>query len=309
MVRTRNYWVLVPAAIGVLVFGLFAVLAVATQLFEAESAREVKQLFAAGANAPGGVVRAEELERLPPPVRHWLNASGAVGRERARTVRLMQQGQMRTGRDAPWAQVEAKQYFAVQPPGFVWLVDTMLNGLPVSGRDHFLDGRGHMLITVASLVKVVNAKDEAIDQGAMLRYLGEIIWFPSAALQPYIHWEPIDSDSARATMTQGAVTASAVFRFDREGRPTGISAQRYFYRETGSTMESWEITCDAWKEVRGIVMPTHGDARWKLADGDLSYYGWEILDVEVNNPALYVPGELPNPDRAPPTGPVAAVPR
>jgi hypothetical protein len=58
--------------------------------------------------------------------------------------------------------------------------------------------------------------------------------------------------------------------------------------------------------VRGITMPTGGDAVWKLADGDLGYYRWEILDVEVNNPTLYVPGDLPHPDRAPPLPPVVS---
>jgi hypothetical protein len=26
---------------------------------------------------------------------------------------------------------------------------------------------------------------------------------------------------------------------------------------------------------------------WKLAGGDFDYYRWEILDVEINRPALY----------------------
>jgi hypothetical protein len=79
MNRKRNWWLLIPAAIGFLVFGAVAVLAIATQRFEARSDGEVRGLFAAAEGAPGGVVRAEELEGLPAPVQHWLNASGAVG--------------------------------------------------------------------------------------------------------------------------------------------------------------------------------------------------------------------------------------
>lgn len=305
MVRRRKVSVLIPAALGVVVFLTFAALAVAAQVFEAASEREVRSLFAKAAPGPAEVLRADEVEHLPPPVRHWLIASGAVGREKARTVRLMQAGELRTGRDAPWARVEAKQYFSVPAPGFVWLVSTTLNGLPVMGRDHYLDGRGQMLITLAALAPVVKAQGPALDQGAMLRFLGEIVWFPSAAVQPWLRWEPVDSDSARATMSHAGVTASGVFHFDREGRSTGMNADRYFYRPEGSTLEKWEVVSTEWKSIRGIVMPTRGDARWKLSDGDLSYYRWEILDVEVNNPALYVPGELPQPDRAPPLPPVA----
>jgi hypothetical protein len=39
--------------------------------------------------------------------------------------------------------------------------------------------------------------------------------------------------------------------------------------------------------VRGVEMPVSGNAVWKLPGGDFDYYRWEILDVEVNQPALY----------------------
>lgn len=289
----RRWPRLIPALLAVAVFVVVAVLAVATRIFDNASERQARTMFAAAADAPAGVLTMVDLEGLPAPVQHWIIASGAVGKERARQVRLLQRGQMRTGLDAPWAEVQAKQYFTIQPPGFVWTVNTSMKGLPVAGRDHYLDGHGHMLITVGSLVKVVNAKDAAIDQGAMLRYLGEIIWFPSAAVEPYIRWEAIDADSARATMTWGDYTVTGVFRFDREGRNVGMTAQRYYYRPEGSTLEQWEVTSDEWKTIRGIRMPTRGDAHWKLKEGDLSYYRWEILDVEPNRPELYVPGEGP----------------
>jgi hypothetical protein len=52
----------------------------------------------------------------------------------------------------------------------------------------------------------------------MLRFLGEIVWFPSAALSPILTWEAIDGTSARATMRHGGLVESAVFAFSDEGR-------------------------------------------------------------------------------------------
>ena len=40
-------------------------------------------------------------------------------------------------------------------------------------------------------------------------------------------------------------------------------------------------------------MPVRGNAVWKLAAGDFDYYRWEILDVEVNHPALYADEPAP----------------
>ena len=34
-------------------------------------------------------------------------------------------------------------------------------------------------------------------------------------------------------------------------------------------------------------MPAAGNAIWKLAAGDLDYFRWEVVDVEVNHPTLY----------------------
>jgi hypothetical protein len=305
IVKTRRWPMWIPAILGVLVFMVIAVLAVGAKAFEAQSEREVQKLFGVAAKMRGETLTAMEVEDLPPPVRRWLEASGAVGREKARTVRLMQRGLMRTAIDAPWSEAAAVQYFSVPKPGFVWLVSLRMKGLPIAGRDHYLDGKGRMLITAAAVVRIIDAHDEAIAQGAMLRYLGEIIWFPSAAVAPYIAWEAIDDFSARATMTDGGRSAQAVFHFDEQNRVLSMEAERFYFRDTGSTKERWQVVCDQWSNVRGITMPTHGDARWKLREGELSYYRWEILDVEPNNPELYVPGDAPHPERAPLPSPIA----
>ncbi len=53
----------------------------------------------------------------------------------------------------------------------------------------FKDGKGSMIIKVLSLINVVNdSNNEKINQGTLQRYLGEITWFPTAAVSPYIKW-------------------------------------------------------------------------------------------------------------------------
>ena len=195
---------------------------------------------------------------------------------------------MRIGPDKPWMPVVAEQYFSIDPPGFVWSVKTKMMGvLPIAGRDSYVDGHGHMLIKLASLLSVADGRGPAIDQGAMLRFLGEIVWFPSAALSDYLSWEAVDQHSVRATMRYGGVTASAVFAFDERGRFANLTADRYMSAGGGARLENWAIPATEWRTVRGIEMPVRGNAIWKLAAGDFDYYRWEILDVEVDNPALY----------------------
>jgi hypothetical protein len=263
------------------------ILAATTARFEHHSAALRARLLSHVPPAPA-LVTAAELAPLPPPVRRWLESSGVVGREWAHVVWLRQRGQLRTGADQPWMPAEAQQVFSVDDPAFVWTVSVTMNGLPVSGRDSYQDGRGHMLITVAGLVPVVDARGPQIDQGTLLRFLGEIIWFPSAALAPYLSWEGIDEHHAQATMRWRGVEASGLFTFDEQGRPANVTARRYKSDGAAASLERWEAPSLAWERRSGVLMPVRGTATWKLASGDLEYYRWEIPEVRYNRAALEV---------------------
>jgi Family of unknown function (DUF6544) len=292
----------VRIVVGLLVVAALAaaLIAGATRRFQRRIDREAQTLLAAARGSTGGVVEAKDLEKLPPPVRRWLEVSGVVGRPRASTARLKQRGEMRTAADKPWMPVVAEQYYSVDPPGFVWRVDArMMRVLPLAGRDRYADGHGDFVIKAASLFTVAHGVGPEIDQATLLRYLGEIVWFPSAALSRYITWEAIDERSARATISHAGVTASAVFEFDERGRLVRQTADRYMSAGGASRLEKWVIPVTEWRTIRGVELPVRGNAVWKLAGGDFDYFQWEIVDVEVNHPALYAdepaPPEEPGP--------------
>jgi hypothetical protein len=305
--QQRAWWM--PAAVGVvlsqalivlhwpdawagtaanLLVAVAVIVAVSTARFERRIDGEAEALLASPIAAAPSLVRPHEVAPLPAPVRRWLERSGVVGRERAHTVRLRQRGGIRTARDRAFMPAEAEQYFTVDPPGFVWRVHArMMRVLPIVGRDRYADGRGHMLIKVASLVPVADGTGPEIDQGSLLRYLAEIIWFPSAALSRSITWEPDDDSSATATITSGGITATARFTFDDQGRGAGMTARRHIAGDQGGTLRTWTGSNSEWRVIRGVEIPVRGVVSWKMDEGDFDYYRWEILDVEVNRPALY----------------------
>jgi hypothetical protein len=264
-----------------------AVAAAAAQArFDRETDRVVRSLLSRAPAAAGATVRPEELAPLPAPVRRWLVASGVVGRPRARTVHLRQRGELRTAPGQAWMPAEAEQVFTADEPGFVWRVKVrMMRVLPVAGRDWYLDGRGRMLIELFSAIPLVDASDEKIDQGALLRFLGETVWFPSAALSRYVSWEPIDDTSARATVTWGGASASAVFSFDERGRFRELNARRWMGSGQQATLERWFIPATDWREMDGVVVPVKGEVFWKLKEGDFGYYRWEITALQQDPPA------------------------
>ncbi|MES1204710.1 MAG: DUF6544 family protein [Pseudomonadota bacterium] len=277
------------AKVGTIANVLLAIpvlVAAATGHFHGQTAASVDRLRATVPEIQGAVVTAVELQRFPPPVRRWLAASGIVGRGRAKRVRLRQEGLLRTSPEGSWMPAQARQEFTVDEPAFVWAVDvTMGHVLPVVGRDSYLGGHGRMLIKAAGLVTVVDGQGAKIDQGTMLRYLGEIVWFPSAALAPYIRWEAIDDARATATMTHAGSSVSAVFTFDEQGRMVRLTAKRYSGAGNDAVLENWEVPAHKWGRLDGILIPVEGSVVWKRAAGDFDYFRWRITELEIEPPA------------------------
>lgn len=234
------------------------------------------------------LVTQDMLTGLPTPVQQWLMASGVAGKECVHTVRLRQRALMRTSLTGAWMPTEAVQYYGVDVPGFVWDANVMMMGfLPLIGHDFYAEGKGRMLIKAFSVVSVVDAADAKINLGAMLRYLSEMCFFPSAMLSPYITWQAIDDSHAQATMTDKGLTATAVFSFDDQHRLTSCTAKRYFGGGKDGKLETWYIPIRAWKRMDGILIPVKGDVIWKLPAGDFNYFQWEITDIDYNKPILY----------------------
>ncbi len=266
------------------------VVRIAMARFYRRSAAVARSLLARAPTAAPDVLVAADVASLPTPVRRWVESSGAVGQPRARTVRVRQHGEMRTSPGGGFMRTGAEQYFTVDEPGFVWSADvTMMGVVPVLARDSYVEGRGRMFIQAAGLVTVADGTGEKFDQGTLLRFLGEIVWFPSAAVAPYIRWEPLDDHRATATMSYRGVTASAIFTFDDHDRVVRIAARRSY---DGGPLEHWVIPVTEWGERGGITMPTKGSVTWKLAAGDFEYFRWEIDEVEVNVRALWGEGPL-----------------
>ena len=249
---------------------------------------EVNLLFN-GAKKDTSIVTKEMLTGFPVTVQAWLMNSGVVGRKRVETVRLKQKGSMRSkpGEDN-WSSMSAEQYFTIGEPSFIWKANMeMMPGISIQARDKYADGKGEMKIKFLSLIPIANRSGSQIDQGTLQRWLAEICWFPTAALSPYIKWEPIDDESARATMTYRGVTGSAIFHFDAKGDITACTADRFMSSGSKMSLEKWEVKTIEYRELNGIRIPVKSEATWKLKTGNFTWLKVEVTEIEYNEPRLY----------------------
>jgi hypothetical protein len=271
-----------PALAGVAVLaGIGAELA-GHRAFTRLVRRDVQALLARASPGRAGVVTEEMLTDLPEPVRRYLRYTGVVGRPFAGTIRLRQEGKMRPGPGQPWMPLEAEEHYSLQPPGFVWDGTLRLGPVAVArARDMYAEGTGRMLVKVASLCPVVDASGTQTDQAAMMRYLSEMIWFPSAFLAGNISFQAVDDSSARVTLTDHGRTATATLFFDKQGRLTEFVAKRHRTADS-SDPETWSTPITGYGEFEGLRLPARGKAIYKLPGGDLEYIDVTITDLHYN---------------------------
>jgi hypothetical protein len=242
---------------------------------------DVQALLRQASTGDARTVTEEMLTGLPAPVRRYLTWTGIIGKPLIHTVYLRQHGTIRLGKGQLWLPLDAEEYYAVQPPGFVWDARLRLGPLPVGrARDMYQRGRGNMLIKAASLITVANASGEAMDQGSMLRYLNEMMWFPTALLGDNVSFQAVDDTSARVALTDHGRTATATLRFDEEGRLTEFVAKRSAMAAGGSQLATWSVPITEYGEVEGLRLPVRVKAVWKLADGDLDYIDVRITQLQ-----------------------------
>lgn len=244
--------------------------------------REVSYLVSAS-SGDRFVITEKEVSPFPDVVQRWLRNSHIIGQPMPTSVHIIQKGSMRTAPDSQWMPFDAEQHLTINPPGFVWKATIHANKfIDIAGRDKYENGKGYMLIKAASLIPIANISGEEIDQGTMIRYMAEMIWFPQAAVSGYLHWEEIDSTHALVTMNYGDVSASGIFTFNNSGLPIGFKAERY--KEFGGkfSKETWSVAVTGYRYFNGIPVSHSSEVTWMLKEGDFTWLKLNIVEVQIN---------------------------
>ena len=230
------------------------------------------------------LVTAEMLEGLPEPVRRYLEYTGVVGQPWIETVCLKQRGRFRLGLERPWMPMSAEEWYSTDPPSLTWKARFKVAGLPLlRARDRYEGGHGHMYGKLAGLITVFDARGEELDQATMIRYLNEIMWFPTAFLGEYITWQEVDDQSAEVTFRDGGKSVSGRMFFDEVGRLTNFRTMRYREMEGEYSLDPWSTPMSGYGVLGGLNLPLRGQAVWNLEAGDLVYADLEVTEVVYNS--------------------------
>jgi hypothetical protein len=282
-------WILVTVIVSLLIlFLLLAISRIGRIMFEKDGQETAASLLRSADGKDIKTIQEDDIKDLPYAVQNWLRNSNVIGKQQIRTVRLKQEGRMRIKKDGPWMPSRADQYFTVDKPGFVWIADVkMASYFQLSGLDTFKNGKGKMDIKLLSVLPVVDSDGPEINSGSMMRYLAEMMWFPSAALSPYIKWEEVDKNTAMATLEYKGIRVSGTFYFNEKGDITRFLGKRYKDVNGKYILSDWGGENKEYKEFAGIRIPSKSVVIWYEEDNNFEWFECEIKDIEFNEWSLY----------------------
>jgi hypothetical protein len=214
-----------------------------------------------------------QIDGLPGPVASYFRSALRPGQPMIRSARLRQVGEFLAAEgDDGWRPFEATEFFTADPPAFVWDARiTMMPLFDVRVRDQYREGRGEMEARLAAVVPVMRAESTPeLASGALLRYLAEAVWLPTALLPASgVRWSAIDDRRALGTLSDSGVEVSLEFRFDAEGDIVGVYAPERYREQDGRYVPTPWVGSFSDHEVRaGMRVPLTGQVSWVMPEGE-----------------------------------------
>lgn len=233
------------------------------------------------------ICTADDLDGLPEPVRDYFTHVLQDRQQYVDSIRLKQEGKLRPGdADLPWKPFTATQYITVDSPGFFWDARVRLWPLlTLQIGDLYCDGRGNASVSLFGVVPL--GGDDAsseLNEGELLRYLAEAVWYPTALLPSEgVQWEAIDDSTAAATLEYGGATATLTFHFTENNEVSKVHAEHRPRRvANGYEPTPWTGYWHDYETKNGIRIPTAGEVVWHLPDGDMEAWRGRVTDISYD---------------------------
>lgn len=228
-----------------------------------------------------------ELAGLPPAVRRYLASVLNPNQPIVRRVYLEQTGAINRGDGKKWEPFAARQRVTTKRPGFVWdAAVSSAMGLTIQIRNTYVAGLGSLQPSVIGLFDVGGREgtgDNARDD--LIRYFAESVWYPTALLPSQgVQWAMVDAQTAKATLTDGALTVSLLFTFNAQGLVERITSTERRTLVNGALVSTpWEVTVQRYETHGGMLVPQEAEAAWLMPAGRQPYWRAKLekLDYEL----------------------------
>lgn len=182
-----------------------------------------------------------------------------------------------------WRPFTSTQRVIPQRPGFDWEGRiAMMPGLSVRVHDAYIAGDGILHASLFGLVSLVNLRGTPeVAQGELMRFLAEAAWYPTALLPSQgVQWEAVDDTSAKATLKDGKLHLTLLFRYDNDGLIESVRAEARGRTVAGGVISTpWEGRWSNYELRDGMRIPVEGEVSWMLPGGPKPYWRGRITGL------------------------------
>ena len=239
--------------------------------------------------SPPATFDSRELEVLPAPVQRYFRAVLKEGQSVIAAVTVDMVGTFNlSATGAQWKPFTSKQRIITCRPGFLWDARvSMLPGVGVRVVDSYIAGGGLLRAAVLGLFPVADARGGGeLARGEFMRFFAEAAWYPTALLPSQgVQWEAVDDASANATIVDGPLKLTLLFRFNDAGLIASFRAEA---RGAGvgkdMVMLPWEGHWSDYRTRDGMTVPFTGEVAWVRPEGRKPYFRGTVTSLTYEFP-------------------------
>lgn len=272
------------AIAGLGVLAVLAALAAAGSWRWREAARRVRAAMAdtAGERASGPSRRG--AANLPLPVQRYLRRALPGGAAPIDGMRMRQEGSINLSETGErWTPFTAEQWTALRTPGFDWEARVrLIPGLPILVRDAYAGGEGITEASILGLWPLARVRGSGgIAEDQLVRFLAEAPWYPVVLLPGgAVEWSEEGERSARATIRQGSLAATATFVFGEDDFVLAVRSRARGRAAGGERVPTpWQGRFGRYALREGMWIPLEGEVSWILPSGPHSYWRGRIAEI------------------------------
>ncbi|MBK8041432.1 MAG: hypothetical protein IPK21_01495 [Haliscomenobacter sp.] len=241
---------------------------------------QAEQLFA-NRPSPDTLLQAEkkDLDKLPKPLQGYLQQSNVLEHHAVQTVRMRQNGALRSGPGKSWRPLEAKCFSNNQAfAGLVWYADVTQYFLATRSILHTLmDSSANWEERIWGLpIPGSPTQENSLQQQLLLEYCGFMAWHPGSWLNLGLKWESLPNGDLHAQLANPEAPATLTMRFDEEGLLRSLSGP------VGA--ETWTFSYLDFHSMQGLLVPLKWSVQITRDGQTWTFLQGQVTDIALNSP-------------------------
>lgn len=248
--------------------------------------KEVKLAFQKQGNTSSEILSEKDIEHLPDKIQQYLHFVRAIGKPKVRNVMVRASGQIKSNpADSNYMNFHSEQYNFFDSPFRAFYIKAKKMGIPAIGLHLYKDFTAVMIIKIAGLFKIADARGQEMNKGETVTVFNDMCFMaPASLISPGIQWEVMDSLHVKAYFTNGTIKISAELIFDNEGKLVDFISYDRYESADGKVYRNypWRTPVKEYSLFNGYYLPSKAEAIWVKPEGDFCYGKFNLEGIEYN---------------------------